>query len=88
MEQELTYGQKLTGVNFNPSEKRTVAKIKQAFADLIDMINDAPKKPADPTAPDKTDWGRIARHSAIAITEAETACMYAVKAAVFNPNVD
>jgi hypothetical protein len=35
---ELTTGQKMCGVGFNPGGDETVAKIKQAFADLTDAV--------------------------------------------------
>lgn len=36
--ENLTNGQRLVGVNFNPSEDQRVAKIKQLSADLIDEV--------------------------------------------------
>lgn len=35
---ELTFGQKAVGLTFNPSGDDKVAKAKQLFADVIDMI--------------------------------------------------
>lgn len=35
---ELTIGQKLVGIKFNPSELEKVTKIKQHFADIIDIL--------------------------------------------------
>lgn len=36
---ELTYGQKTVGLTFNPSGNDDVQKIKQAFANAIDPLN-------------------------------------------------
>lgn len=44
VEKELTTGQKLCGVGFNPGGDETVAKIKQAFADVADAVIDAAYK--------------------------------------------
>lgn len=38
MEQELTFGQKAVGLTFNPSGDDKVAKAKQLFADVIDIM--------------------------------------------------
>lgn len=70
MNEQLTYGQKLVGVTFNPSQDPDVAKVKQLFAELIDMLEEKRGR-ADPFA---------SRHYSIAITEAQTAQMWAVKA--------
>lgn len=67
---ELTFGQKAAGVSFNPSGDPEVAEIKQDFAVIIDRLNTL-RGPADP---------EVARMLSIAITEAQTAQMWAVKA--------
>ena len=36
----LTFGQKLVGLNFNPSNDDQVGKVKQLFADILDAIGD------------------------------------------------
>ena len=36
---ELTFGQKAVGLTFNPSGDELVNKVKQSFADLIDIAN-------------------------------------------------
>lgn len=41
VEKELTIGQKLCGVGFNPGGDETVSKIKQAFADVADAVFEA-----------------------------------------------
>jgi hypothetical protein len=68
---ELTLGQKRVGVNFNPSENKTVNEIKNKAADLIDLIETLRE-------------GGLAseeKHRLISIaqTEIETGCMYGVK---------
>jgi hypothetical protein len=68
---ELTFGQKAAGVSFNPSNNAQVDAIKEKFADIIDLLNDIrTKSPGS----DET------RMLSIAITEAQTAQMWAVKA--------
>lgn len=37
---ELTFGQKLVGLTFNPSGDDRVGKVKQLFADVLDAIGD------------------------------------------------
>lgn len=76
MEQELSFGQKAVGLSFNPGNNPQVEEIKQAFAKVIDIINDM--KPAYDGKPNE-----VARMCAIAITESQTAQMWAVKAATW-----
>lgn len=40
MEQQLTFGQKLVGLKFNPSGDDKVDKAKQLCADLADLLHD------------------------------------------------
>ena len=35
---ELTFGEKMVGLTFNPSGDATVTKLKKGFAELIDII--------------------------------------------------
>lgn len=37
---ELTFGEKLVGLNFNPSNDDKVSKAKKLCADLADLLND------------------------------------------------
>jgi len=37
--QTLTFGQKLVGINFNPSADDKAGKAKQLCADLMDLVN-------------------------------------------------
>lgn len=68
----MSKGEDRVGIGFNPSGDDLVARIKRAAADFIDLIEEIPPAPA---AADR------ARLKAIAQTEAETAAMFAVKAA-------
>lgn len=67
----LTFGEKAVGLTFNPSGDDAVAKCKQFFADAIDQMHDLRQNSDNP------DVGRMA---SLAITEAQTAQMWAVKA--------
>ena len=71
MEQELSFGEKACGVSFNPSNNPHVDTIKQKFADIVDYINMARDLSNDP---------EVKRMASVAITEAQTAQMWAVKA--------
>lgn len=37
--EELTYGQKMVGLSFNPSGKDDVTRVKQLYAEIIDILN-------------------------------------------------
>lgn len=41
-ERELTYGEKAVGLTFNPSGDATVLKVKQLYAEIIDLCYKAP----------------------------------------------
>jgi hypothetical protein len=69
---DLTYGQKAVGLIFNPSGSDAVGRCKQLFAYTIDQMNDFRN------APDTTPEAK--RLASIAITEAQSAQMWAVKA--------
>ena len=66
-----TFGQKAVGLSFNPSGDDAVAQCKQCFADAIDQMNDLRNS---------TPSNEAARTASIAITELQTAQMWAVKA--------
>lgn len=66
-----TYGEKAVGLSFNPSGDDAVANCKQEFAIAIDRMNDLRAG---------TDNAEVKRMASIAITEAQTAQMWAVKA--------
>ncbi len=48
---ELTYGEKAVGLTFNPSGDPTVRKVKELYAQIIDLCNDmnTPALPAGGT---------------------------------------
>ena len=71
---ELTYGEKAVGISFNPGGHATVNKIKEQFAETIDFINAIRNSSED---------AEVKRMCSIAITEAQTAQMWAVKAATW-----
>lgn len=67
---EITFGEKACGVSFNPGGREDVDKIKRAFANVVDLLNEH-RLDASPD---------VARMLSIAITETQTAQMWAVKA--------
>jgi hypothetical protein len=70
----MTYGEKAVGLSFNPSGDAKVNELKQLFAKIIDICNESREG----------DYGgEHKRLYAIAITEAQTAQMWAVKAATW-----
>lgn len=69
MERELTFWEKAVWLTFNPSNNIDVQEIKEMYAGIIDRLN-------------KIRWeekGEKSRLLSIAITEAQTAQMRAVK---------
>ena len=70
-ERELTYGEKAVGLTFNPSQDPQVKEIKELYASLIDLLNDSRNSTENPESK---------RLYSIAITEAQSAQMWAVKA--------
>lgn len=66
-----TFGQKAVGLSFNPSNDDAVSNCKQGHAVLIDQMNDLRNNSAS------NEQKRLA---SIAITELQTAQMWAVKA--------
>lgn len=73
----LTFGQKAVGLTFNPSGDEAVHKCKQIFADAIDQLNNRRGRFGP-----ETD-----RLLSIAITEAQGAQMWAVKALTWKEGV-
>ncbi len=67
----LTYGEKAVGLSFNPSANPNVDKAKRVCADFIDMMNDIRSESADP---------EVKRMCSLAITDAQSAQMWGVKA--------
>lgn len=72
---ELTYGEKAVGLTFNPTGDQTVYNIKKAFAVAIDQIQDERARDATPS-----EKGAMLT---LAIREAQTAQMWAVKAVMW-----
>lgn len=68
-EKTLSFGEKAVGLTFNPSGDEDVNKIKQYYADIIDKLNYLRG----------TERNEKARLLSVAITEAQTAQMWAVK---------
>lgn len=68
---ELTYGEKAVGINFNPDQREDVKICKETFATAIDQL-DAMRVP--------TNSGEKNRLLSAAITQIQTAQMWAVKA--------
>lgn len=66
-----TFGQKAVGINFNPSNENAVDRCKQTFANSIDQMNELRNS---------TTSGETKRLASVAITEMQTAQMWAVKA--------
>lgn len=71
---EYSFGEKAVGLTFNPGGNNTVNTIKVRFANVIDELNNQRNKAESPDAK---------RMYSIAITEAQTAQMWAVKAATW-----
>ena len=72
-EPKLSFGERAVGLGFNPSGDRRVVRLKELYAEVIDILND-----------DRGDnRDERARHASVAITDAETAQMRAVKAVTF-----
>ena len=68
---ELTFGEKACGVSFDLGNNPHVDAIKKAFAAIVDELN---------MLRGTTDNAEIKRMLSVAITEAQTAQMWAVKA--------
>lgn len=72
---EQTYGQRAVGLKFNPSSLNEVDSIKKIYADAIDMLNDLREATSD---------GERKRLYSVAITETQTAQMWAVKGMTYS----
>lgn len=70
-QREMTFGEKAVGLSFNPSNNPDVDACKRIFAAAIDQMN---------LLRNTSDSPGVKRHAALAITEAESAQMRAVKA--------
>lgn len=72
---QLTFGERACGVSFNPGGLASVNEIKEKFARLVDTLNNYRQSETDP---------EVKRMLSIAITETQTAQMWAVKAVTWN----
>lgn len=70
----LTFGEKAVGLTFNPGNNPKVDEIKKAFATAIDLCDAIRKGNGEVIS------SEVARMASVAITEAQTAQMWAVKA--------
>ncbi len=70
-ERQLSFGEKAVGLSFNPSNDPTVQKVKELFAQLVDLMNDARNS---------QESSEAKRLYSIAITEMQGAQMWGVKA--------
>lgn len=68
---ELTFGEKAVGLTFNPGNNPTVEGAKRAYADLIDSLN---------KLRETAEGAEKKRMYSVAITEAQSSQMWAVKA--------
>jgi len=71
VQREMTFGEKAVGLTFNPGNNLEVHNLKVDFANIIDYLNDKRLETENP---------EVKRMLSIAITEAQTAQMWAVKA--------
>lgn len=74
---ELTFGQKAVGLTFNPAGDKDVNRVKELYAEIIDLCNISRENVTQNQNPPNTEKARL---FSIAITEAQTAQMWAVKA--------
>ena len=69
-----TYGEKAVGLSFNPTNDSAVDKCKRTFAEAIDQLNNLRNQ---------TESQEVKRMCSVAITEAQTAQMWALKAITY-----
>lgn len=70
----MTYGEKAVGLTFNPSNDPKVQEVKELYAKIIDLCAAGRREASD------AENSEAARLFSVAITEAQTAQMWAVKA--------
>lgn len=75
MNREFTFGEKACGVSFNPGGNETVAELKHEFAGVVDHLNSLRESATD---------NEVKRMLSVAITETQTAQMWAVKAVTWS----
>lgn len=74
-EKSLSFGEKAVGLTFNPSGDENVNKIKKLYAEIIDFCND--RRQVKELSEVGSERNRLFE---IAITEAQAAQMWTVKA--------
>lgn len=72
----LTFGERAVGLTFNPSGDAEVLAFKREFASIIDRLDALRTTSSDPD---------VKRMASVAITEAQTSQMWAVKAVTWRP---
>jgi hypothetical protein len=72
---QLTFGERAVGLTFNPSGDPKVAKLKELYAEIIDICDESRQA--------LMGGSEAHRLYAVAITEAQGAQMWAVKAATW-----
>lgn len=80
VKKDFTFGEKAVGLSFNPAGDEKVQRVKELFAQVIDLCNDlrADLKNQEELYPGQS--ADKARLFSVAITEAQGAQMWAVKA--------
>lgn len=78
----LTLGEKYVGLNFNHGGSPMVNEIKTLYAKIIDKLNDM--REDIKTSEQTSESGEKIRLLSTAITEAQSAQMWAVKAVTWN----
>jgi hypothetical protein len=73
--QSLTFGEKAVGIAFNPGQNQDVFALKNECAKVIDRLNELRTKADSP---------EVKRLCSVAITEMQTAQMWAVKAVTWS----
>ena len=73
-QREMSYGNKAVGLTFNPSNDPTVDKLKKLYAEIIDICANLRTE---------SGQGEKGRLLSVAITEAQTAQMWAVKGVTY-----
>lgn len=76
-----TFGEKAVGLSFNPSGDPTVTKLKQLYAQIIDLCNEERGRIMERRIATQPSEG--ARLWSVAITQAQDAQMWSVKAATW-----
>ena len=76
----LTLGESRVRTSFNPSQDEAVRIIKERTAEIIDIVSSLPHPDS---SGNELIHGEFSRCKAVSMTEFESACMWAVKAATF-----